>query len=288
MTNATITQLEGSYTTNTELFAAIRARLETVGFVYISETPPNFWLYKELTTGVSAKDLNFRVGLDFGDSTNTQFITGIGQTSSPTNTVLAQDFNDTSNAATDSKVAAGNYNLTTIDHPEVAGCILFANTNVTSVGIFSNTLCFQYLYYRPLTVPSYWNENSAVFAFIPKSLSILPNITDGVSASWEHKFLAASNNQPIGATGDLYLNYGSQIIDANTDNANKRALFTAPSIVNSTSNGVVARFSSDIACVAADGLPIGQQVKKGSGEAYTIIEPEYTTNKKMRMAVRTA
>lgn len=285
MTNASISQISALVTNAAEYITFIRGALETAGLTYISDDGTDLFMYKELTTGVTKKDINFEINTTFYSSNNTGLTSGVGQTSSPTETVTAQNI---SGGGTGYGLNSGNATAYTINHPEVSGCVVFSNVRQTAgfATAFVNTYIYSYLYYRTLTVPSYWDENSFLFAFVPQS-AFQPNVNNGVSAGVFHDFIPASTGFPTGAGGDLFLNYGSQVIDANPDNSNRRALLTAPSIVSST-NGIVAQFSSDIACVAADGLPIGQQVKKGTGEVYTIIEPEYTANKKMRMAVRTA
>jgi hypothetical protein len=280
MTNAIINTIEVLSGSVPNLLNAINTLLvNDCGFtnnlltIPTTTTAVNSIWSKQLTTGVTFNNFSVLLGLtnSEGQSSNAiQYGTSFNGSTGVNNGTTSQNAfipNDT-----------GNYFLTSINHPEVCGVQIVKGSGILRfIG-----------YWRPLTVPTWWNQNSFLFAFSPHTRTNAPSFT-----STSHSYALSSSLRPtganVGASGDfpLFLNYGAQILDANPIN-NTTTLLKAPAIVNFNNNGLVARFSEDIACIADKTSPIGKKYKAEDNSIYTIIEPVFTNNLKMRMAVRTA
>lgn len=144
--------------------------------------------------------------------------------------------------------------LTAYDHPEIKGVI------IEQSGSTSISLCYCY----PSSKPSWWNEDSYTYAFIPKD------------ASWNSYWGLTGANSPYNhAATDAYgINALSSLSLANPI-TNRRDVLPGAVLLSpgSTNQGVAARFSADIVQVAANGLARFDilQVAAGS-EEYQLLQ----------------
>jgi len=101
-----------------------------------------------------------------------------------------------------------NFNLFSINHPEMRGVILFQNgVNLAFIG-----------YLRPLITPSYWNENSYPWGFIPRSMNPWASNWNAVSSGGLMQPITSLRPNNISATQVLgpLINSSNNAANANS------------------------------------------------------------------------
>jgi len=179
-----------------------------------------------------------------------------------------------------------NFNFYAINHPEIRGVVIAqAGVEVAFVG-----------YLRPLTTPSFWNENQYPFAFIPRAMNpFWFALCQGGLSSTVAGLQTISSLRPTGITSGQFVG-GFVNSVANPANANSRSTRVA-AIVDANGNGAstfpptaanffdICDFSPDVQAGSSYGMTFLDYVTNGS-ESYTFIDGN-TSQTFSRVFIRT-
>lgn len=186
------------------------------------------------------------------------------------NYALHEAWNTVNNTGTNSSTASsiGTFNGTTsltayvIVHPEFKGLAIEQGTAQGILGVI-----------RPLKnalIPSWWNENSFAYAFLPRSSNIASNTRFG------------SSSTPFGNNIDHeYLN-NSKLQDGNSQNNDVRS--TIPFLIWQNGAGGVLAVSDDIVVCASNTMRLMDTLTVSASEVYTYF---WINNANSGLAIRT-
>jgi hypothetical protein len=165
-----------------------------------------------------------------------------------------------------------NFNFYAINHPEIRGVVVSqAGVEVAFVG-----------YLRPLTTPSFWNENQYPFAFIPKAMNpFWFGLCQGNLNSTIAGLQPISSLRPTGITSGQFVggftNAAPNPANANSRNTRVTAIVDANGQGASTFSSVVPSFfdicdfSPDVQAGSSYGMIFLDYITNGS-ESYTFID----------------
>jgi len=282
MTLAAIAQSQqaGDGTQNT-FMNALSAAMIAAGFSLIttlSASPTLSYIWQcDTETGDTYQ--NLIIGAGFTAASNFQAF-GYATFSGTTGT------NQSSTVPSMSLVLTDNFNFYAINHPEIRGVVISqAGTVVAFVG-----------YLRPLTTPSFWNENEYPFAFIPRAMNpFWFGLCQGNLNSTIAGLQPISSLRPTGITTGQFVggftNAAPNPANANSRNTRVTAIVDANGQGASTLSSLVPSFfdicdfSPDVQAGSSYGMIFLDYITNGS-ESYTFVDGN-TSQSFSRVFIRT-
>jgi len=145
--------------------------------------------------------------------------------------------------------------ITSINHPEFRGCLLTQGSSQTVIGLF-----------RPANIPTWWNEATYLYAFIPLSSA---NPTNGFGYFYPcsaNPFNTSNNNWSLNfMTSSAFSNY-------NPNNGNNYDLITGLVLCQPTGGGYIAGSAG----TTSNDLALGAASSKNLLDVWTIGSTQYT------------